>query len=94
MKNVLQNQKDIVSLHHQTNNKKIKTMKNLIDTIKEEVKNQMGYENCGVNSMLVVTITQKKKFEVLTSSELEQGIDPDSLMKFSFEGTTYFFVKQ
>jgi hypothetical protein len=70
-------------------------MKILVEKIKEEVKSQMGYENAAVNSVLVVTITQKKRYEVTSENEAnENDIDITGCLFFIYEGTTYYFVKQ
>ena len=75
-------------------------MKNLIETIKYEVKTQMEFTNFAVNENNEVMINGKAKFQVLPEEVAEtvlddfKNYDGFKAVNFDFEGVTYYFVKQ
>jgi len=75
-------------------------MKTLNETIREEVKKQMGYTDFAVNNDTELVITSKKRFQIVPESEAAEmmedfcNYDGFKAVNFEFEGTRYYFVKQ
>jgi hypothetical protein len=75
-------------------------MQNLNETIRAEVKNQLGIEIFEVVNEISIMVDGREKYQVVPEEVAEtvledlKNYDGFKAANFDFEGVTYYFVKQ